>query len=43
MTYSLSSLIEVAREELSNIVLNWQQKIDNSLHSINANLLELKN
>ena len=42
MTYSLSSLIKLTREELANIVLDYQHKFDNSLGSINAELLELK-
>ena len=39
MTYSLSSLIKLTREELANIVLDYQHKFDNS---INAEILELK-
>ena len=42
MTYSLSSLIKLTREELANIVLDYQHKFDNSLGSINAELLDLK-
>ena len=42
MAYSLSSLIKLTREELANIVLDYQHKLDNSLGSINAELLELK-
>ena len=42
MTYSLSSLIKLTREELVNIVLDYQHKFDNSLGSINAEILELK-
>ena len=42
MTYSLSSLIKLTREELANIVLDYQHKFDNSLGSINTELLELK-
>ena len=42
MAYSLSSLIKLTREELANIVLDYQHKFDNSLGSINAELLELK-
>ena len=42
MAYSLSSLIKLTREELANIVLGYQHKFDNSLGSINAELLELK-
>ena len=40
--FSLSSLIKLTREELANIVLDYQHKFDNSLGSINAELLELK-
>ena len=42
MAYSLSSLIKLTREELANIVLGDQHKFDNSLSSVNAELLELK-
>ena len=42
MAYSLSFLIKLTREELANIVLDYQHKFDNSLGSINAKLLELK-
>ena len=42
MAYSLSSLINLTRDELANIVLDYQHKFDNSLGSINAELLELK-
>ena len=42
MAYSLSFLIKLTREELANIVLDYQHKSDNSLGSINAELLELK-
>ena len=42
MAYSLSSLIKLTREELANIVLDYQHKFVNSLDSINAELLELK-
>ena len=42
MTYSLSSLIKLTREELANIVLDYQHKFDGSVGSINAELLELK-
>ena len=42
MAYSLSSLIKLTREELANTVLDYQHKFDNSLGSINAELLELK-
>ena len=42
MAYSLSSLIKLTREELANIVMDYQHKFDNSLGSINAELLELK-
>ena len=42
MAYSLSSLIKLTREELANIVLDYQRKFDNSLGSINVELLELK-
>ena len=42
MAYSLLSLIKLTREELANIVLDYQHTFDNSLGSINAELLELK-
>ena len=42
MAYSLPSLIKLTREELVNILPDYQQKFDNSLGSINAELLELK-
>ena len=42
MTYFLSSLIKIAREELTNIVSDYQHKFDNSLDSTYAELLELK-
>ena len=42
MPYSHSSLIKLTREELANIVLDYEHKFDNSLGSINAELLELK-
>ena len=42
MTYSLSFVIKLTREELANIVLDYQHKFDNSLGSIDADLLELK-
>ena len=42
MAYSLSSLIKLTKEELGNIVLDYQHKFGNSLGSINAELLELK-
>ena len=42
MAYSLSSLIKLTREELVKIVMNYQHKFDNSLGSINADLIELK-
>ena len=42
MAYSLSFLIKLTREELANIVVDYQHKFDNSLDSINAELLELK-
>ena len=42
MAYSLSSLIKLTGEELANVVLDYQHKSDNSLGSINAELLELK-
>ena len=42
MAYPLPSLIKLTREELANIVLDYQHKFDNSLGSINAELLELK-
>ena len=41
MAYSLSSLIKLTRKELTNIMLDYQHKFDNSLGSINADLLEL--
>ena len=40
--FSLSSLIKLTREELANIVLDYQHKFDNSLGSINAEFLEVK-
>ena len=42
MTYSHSSLTKLTREELANVVMDYQRKFDNSLSSINAELLELK-
>ena len=42
MTYFLSSPIKLTRAELANIVLDYQHKFDNSLGSIDAELLELK-
>ena len=42
MAYSPLSLIKLTREELANIVLDYQHKVDNSLDPINAELLELK-
>ena len=42
MAYSLSSLLKLTKEELANIVLDYRHKFDNSLGSINAELLELK-
>ena len=42
MTHSHSSLIKLIREELVNIVLDYQHKFDNSLGFINSELLELK-
>ena len=42
MAYSLSSLIKLTGEELANVVLDYQHKFDNSLGSINSELLELK-
>ena len=42
MAYPLSSLIKLTKEELANIVLDYQHKFDNSAGSINAELLELK-
>ena len=42
MAYSLSSLIKLTREGLANIVLDYQHKFDNSLGSINAELLEVE-
>ena len=42
MTYSLSRLIKLTREELANIVLDYQHKFDNSLGSINTELFELR-
>ena len=42
MAYSLSSRIKLTREELANMVLDYQHKLDNSLGSINAELLKLK-
>ena len=34
MRYSLSTLIKLSREELPNIVLDYQHKFENSLNSI---------
>ena len=42
MAYSLLSLIKLTSEELANIGLDYQHKFDNSLGSVNAELLELK-
>ena len=42
MVYSLSSPIKPTREELHNTKLNNQYKLDNSLNSVNPELLELK-
>ena len=42
MAYFLLSLIKPTREELANIVLDYQHTFDNSLGSINTELLELK-
>ena len=42
MTYFLSSLIKLTRQELANTVLDYQHKFDISLGSVNAELLELK-
>ena len=42
MAYSLSFLIKLPREELTDIVLDYQHKFDNSVSSISAELLELK-
>ena len=42
MACSLSSRIKLTREELANMVLDYQHKLDNSLGSINAELLKLK-
>ena len=42
MACSLSSLTKLIREGLANIVLDCQHKFDNSVGSINAELLELK-
>ena len=42
MTYSLSPLIELSREELFKTVLHSKHKLYNSLGSINAELLDLK-
>ena len=36
MAYSLSSLIKLTREEVAHIVLDYQNKFDNSLDSISA-------
>ena len=41
MTYPLLSL-KLTREELTNIALDYQNIFNNSLNSINAELLELK-
>ena len=42
MACFLSSLIKLTRQELINIVLDCKHKFDNSLGSINAELLERK-
>ena len=42
MAYSLSSRIKLTREEPANMVLDYRHKVDNSLCSINAELLKLK-
>ena len=42
MAYFLSSLIKLTRQELINIVLDYKRKFDNSLGSINAELLKRK-
>ena len=42
LAYSLSPLIKLIREELPNISLDYHQKFDNFLDSINAELLKLK-
>ena len=42
MAYFLLSLLKLTREELANIVLDYQHTFDNSLSSINTELLELK-
>ena len=42
MACSLASLIKLTREELANTVLDYQHEFDNSLDSINAELLKLK-
>ena len=42
MAYFLFSLLKLTREELANIVLDYQHTFDNSLSSINTELLELK-
>lgn len=42
MVYSPSSLKKLTREELAKILLGNQHKFDNSLDSINVELLELK-
>ena len=42
MGYFLSSLIKLTTEELVKIVLDYQHKFDDSLGSINADLLILR-
>ena len=42
MAYFISSLIKLTREELANIALDDQHKFENSLGSINAELLEVE-
>ena len=42
MGYFLSSLIKLTTEELDKIVLDYQHKFDDSLGSMNADLLILR-
>ena len=42
MAYSPSSYIKITREELAKVFLDYQYKFDNSLGSINSELLEIK-
>ena len=42
MTMSLNTLKKLTKEELSNMVLEYQNKIDNMLSNINTELTSLK-